>query len=57
MDLIDLANLKIFGNTHFRPKQKEIIKAALQVGCLVTHHVYWFAISFVRSALTAPWQT
>lgn len=30
MDLIDLANLKIFGNRHFRPQQKEIIKAALQ---------------------------
>lgn len=31
MDLIDLANLKVFGNRHFRPKQREIIKAALQV--------------------------
>ncbi|KAA6428957.1 MAG: ATP-dependent DNA helicase Q-like 1-like, partial [Trebouxia sp. A1-2] len=30
MDLIDLANLKVFGNRHFRPKQREIIKAALQ---------------------------
>jgi len=31
MDLIDLANKKVFGNRHFRPKQREIIKAALQV--------------------------
>ena len=31
MDLIDLANMKVFGNRHFRPKQREIIKAALQV--------------------------
>ena len=31
MDLIDLANLKVFGNMHFRPKQREIITAALQV--------------------------
>lgn len=30
MDLIDLANVKVFGNRHFRPKQREIIKAALQ---------------------------
>lgn len=33
MDLIDLANVKVFGNRHFRPKQREIIKAALQVTC------------------------
>lgn len=33
MDLIDLANLKVFGNKHFRPQQKEVIKAALQVSC------------------------
>lgn len=39
MDLIDLANLKIFGNRHFRPQQKEIIKAALQVGCLGPTHL------------------
>lgn len=31
MDLIDLANLKVFGNRHFRPQQREVIKAALQV--------------------------
>ena len=31
MDLIDLANIKVFGNRHFRPKQREIIKATLQV--------------------------
>ena len=31
MDLIDLANIKVFGNKHFRPKQREIIKATLQV--------------------------
>jgi len=31
MDLIDLANMRVFGNRHFRPKQREIIKAALQV--------------------------
>lgn len=31
MDLIDLANIKVFGNRHFRPKQRDIIKATLQV--------------------------
>ncbi len=31
MDLLDLANGKVFGNRHFRPKQREIITAALQV--------------------------
>ena len=31
MDLIDFANMRVFGNRHFRPKQREIIKAALQV--------------------------
>ena len=36
MDLIDLANRRIFGNTHFRPQQREIIQAALQVIDLCT---------------------
>lgn len=36
MDLIDLANRRIFGNTHFRPQQREIIQAALQVVYLCT---------------------
>lgn len=46
MDLIDLANLKIFGNRHFRPQQQEIMKAALQVGRLLPTH-----LSMLRSRL------
>ena len=32
MDLLDFANLKVFGNTGFRHKQRRVVEAILQVG-------------------------
>ena len=32
MDLLDFANLKVFGNTSFRHKQRRVVEAILQVG-------------------------
>jgi len=31
MDLLDFANLRIFGNATFRPQQKRVVEAVLQV--------------------------
>ena len=31
MGLLDYANLKVFGNAAFRPRQKAVIKAVMQV--------------------------
>ena len=57
MDLIELANLKIFGNRHFRPQQKEVIKAALQVSCLLIQmHFFRTQQRYAQSALTAEVQ-
>ena len=32
MDLLDFANLKVFGNSGFRHKQRRVVEAILQVG-------------------------
>ena len=31
MDLLDFANLKIFGNHSFRPEQRRVVEAVLRV--------------------------
>ena len=50
MDLIDLANLKVFGNRHFRPQQREVIKAALQVSCRGGDKPQWDAACLCSSS-------